>query len=133
MTRAEGIAKLLGEHGQFAYNPKVAAYVCDCGLMFFIPAEDAEGDDSLMWKFAKHQAAVVDAWLAGQGEPPEIRHVTLDNGETVLDEVVARDASVHLEAMADNAWWLGIESGGQLVHVNLTTKRAKIDGTAEVD
>jgi hypothetical protein len=124
MTRAEGIAKLLGDDF-FNY----------CGHTFdWDPAWDvSELHCPECLGRVTGLAAVVDAWLAGQGEPPEIRHVTLDNGETVLDEVMACNASVHLEAMADNAWWLGIESGGQLVHVNLTTRRAKINGTVEVD
>ena len=65
-------------------------------------------------------------------ETPEIRYATLNDGTVELDEVVARNANVHLEVMADNAWWLSIESGGQVVHVNFGTKRAKITGFAEV-
>ena len=64
---------------------------------------------------------------------PEIRYATLTNGETELDEVVATNAYVHLEAMDTNHWWLLVESGGQSVHVNFYTKRAKITGHAETD
>lgn len=63
---------------------------------------------------------------------PEVRYVELDNGETELDEVVATNASVHLEAMDDNHWWLSVTAGGETVHVNFYTKRAKISGHAEV-
>lgn len=86
-----------------------------------------------------HVAAVVlahleaDGWAKAASEAPEIRYAELVDGTTELDEVVARNAYVHLEAMSDNAWWLGIEAGGQMVHVNLWTKRAKITGRAEVD
>lgn len=62
---------------------------------------------------------------------PEVRYATLTSGEVELDEVVARNASVHLECMADNHWWMAITSGGKTVHVNLGTKRAKISATAE--
>jgi hypothetical protein len=64
---------------------------------------------------------------------PEVRYVDLITGENVLDEVVAQNASVHLEAMDDNHWWLGITAGGTTVHVNLYTKRAKIIAHAEVE
>ncbi len=46
---------------------------------------------------------------------PEIRR----NDDGTLDEVVARDAVVHLEQMDDDHWWMCIESGGESVHVNL--------------
>lgn len=67
------------------------------------------------------------------GRTPEVRYATLVNGETELDEVVARGASVHLEAMEDNHWWLAIEAGGQRWVVNLYTKRAKITAVAELE
>ena len=87
--------------------------------------------------FIEHQAAALSA--AGFGpvqpsEPPTVRHVDLITGETgVLDEVIARNADVHLEAMADNHWWLLVTAGGKSVHVNFGTKRAKISGHAEIE
>ena len=83
---------------------------------------------------AEHKATALSAAGFGPVEKaaaPEVRHVTLENGDAELDEVVARNATVHLEAMADNHWWLLVESGGQSVHVNFYTKRAKIRGHAE--
>jgi len=71
--------------------------------------------------------------LVADAKAPEIRYATLTSGETELDEVVATNATVHLEAMDDNHWWLLVESGGETVHVNFYTKRAKISGHAEVD
>jgi hypothetical protein len=71
--------------------------------------------------------------LVADAKAPEVRYATLTTGETELDEVVARNASVHLEAMDDNHWWLLVESGGKSVHVNFYTKRAKISGHAEED
>ncbi|MBT2594748.1 hypothetical protein [Arthrobacter sp. ISL-72] len=80
--------------------------------------------------------AVIDALREGTGvtsaEPPEVRYVDTDTEKEVLDEVVARNASVHLEAMDDNHWWMSITSGGEMIHVNLYTKRAKITAHAEV-
>jgi hypothetical protein len=65
---------------------------------------------------------------------PIVRHTDLTTGEKdVLDEVVAHNAYVHLEVMADNHWWMIITAGGTSVHVNLYTRRAKITGTAELD
>ena len=53
---------------------------------------------------------------------PEVRL----NADGTLDEVVAFGAYVHLEQMSAGDWWLGIESGGHLIHVNLGTKRGAI-------
>ena len=68
-----------------------------------------------------------------EAKVPEVRYATLTNGDTELDEVVASNAYVHLEAMDDNHWWLLVTAGGQSVHVNFYTKRAKISGHAEVE
>ena len=59
---------------------------------------------------------------------PEIRN----NGNGSLDEIVARDAYVHLEQMGHNCWWLAIESGGQRVHVWFNA-RGKITARVEVE
>jgi hypothetical protein len=53
--------------------------------------------------------------------------------EEELDEVIATNASVHLEQMDDNAWWLSIRAGGQTVTVNLVTKRAPISAHVEIE
>ena len=83
---------------------------------------------------ALEAAAPLIAAKALEGAAPEVRYVDLTTGEKdVLDEVVARNAYVHLEAMDDNHWWMIITSGGQSVHVNLYTKRAKITAHAEVE
>lgn len=66
---------------------------------------------------------VVEA-VQGSGKPPEVRYVDLTTGEKhVLDEVVAFNATFHLEAMDSNHWWMAITSGGKTVHVNLYTAR----------
>jgi hypothetical protein len=50
--------------------------------------------------------------------PPEVRL----NPDGTLDEIVASGASVHLEQMAGNKWWLEVEAGGKRVSVWLTAK-----------
>jgi hypothetical protein len=100
-----------------------------------IIAEAARTSDAAHWP----EAAEIALTAAGFGPvkaaaAPEIRYVDLTTGEkNVLDEVVAFNATVHLEAMDSNHWWMAITSGGETVHVNLYTKRAKIIAHAEVD
>lgn len=62
-----------------------------------------------------------------KAKPPEIR----PNEDVALDEMVAFGAYVHLEQMGETAWWMAVESGGQLVHVWFHA-RSKITATAEV-
>ena len=45
-----------------------------------------------------------------QGELPE--------GKPALDEIVASGAVVHLEQMAHDYWWMGLEAGGKRLHLN---------------
>jgi hypothetical protein len=89
-----------------------------------------EAYDYMAWLIARvHE---LEAKL--EGKPPIIREVTMiGKDEPELDEVIAQNASVHLEAMADNHWWMLIQAGGKDVHVNLSTKRAKISAFAEED
>lgn len=49
---------------------------------------------------------------------PEVRL----NDDKTLDEVVAKDASFHLEQMDRDHWWLEVESGGKGVSVWLVSK-----------
>lgn len=51
-------------------------------------------------------------------QPPEIRR----NGDGTLDEVVASGCDFHLEQLGNGDWWMSITSGGQCVHVNLSTR-----------
>src|SRR5690625_1710253 len=48
-----------------------------------------------------------------------IRYATLDDGTVELDEVVASNATVHLEKMDTASWWLGIGVNGEHLAVNL--------------
>lgn len=60
--------------------------------------------------------------------PIEIRR----NRDGSLDEVVAQNVFVHLEQMADNAWWMGVSTpdNAHLVHVNFYSQRV-IEAEAE--
>lgn len=134
MSAADKLAQVLAEHQSFTHAVERNVWVTRCECYEELPTPGIEyAYDAL----AAHQAAVVlahltaEGWAQGEAAPPEIRYATLTDGKTELDEVVARNAYVHLEAMADNAWWLSVESGGQMVHVNFGTKRAKITGIAE--
>jgi hypothetical protein len=40
----------------------------------------------------------------------------LPDGRPALDEIVARNAQVHLEQMARDQWWVGLEAGGKYFH-----------------
>ena len=98
---------------------------------FWSRVEDLEAEDR---DYALMEARAALEAAARTAEPPIVRHVDLTTGETdELDEVVARNAYVHLEAMADNHWWLLVTAGGKSVHVNFYTKRAKISGHAEIE
>lgn len=48
-----------------------------------------------------------------------IRYATLNDGTVELDEVVASNATVHLEKMDTASWWLGIGVNGEHLAVNL--------------
>ena len=55
------------------------------------------------------------------------------NDDGTLDEIVATGASVHLEQMGGNHWWMSIEAGSRCVHVNLTTAKATIRAECDDD
>ena len=42
----------------------------------------------------------------------------LPDGRPALDEIVASGANVHLEQMAHDHWWMGLEAGGKYFHLN---------------
>jgi hypothetical protein len=53
------------------------------------------------------------------GSSIEIRtRGVLPDGRPALDEIVASNASIHLEHMNHDAWWMGIEAGGKYFHLN---------------
>lgn len=52
------------------------------------------------------------------------RNVNGNGARVCLDEIVARDATVHLEDLGQ-AWMLIIESGGAIAHFNLPKRETK--------
>jgi len=50
----------------------------------------------------------------------------LPDGEPALDEIVARGASVHLEQMAHDHWWMGLEAGGKHFHLNFGVQDGRL-------
>lgn len=52
----------------------------------------------------------------------------LADGRPALDEIVATGAAIHLEQMAHDHWWMGIESGGKYFHLNIAVR----DGALKV-
>ena len=53
------------------------------------------------------------------GSSVEIRtQGELPDRSPALDEVVASGATVHLEQMSHDHWWMGLEAGGKYFHLN---------------
>ena len=50
----------------------------------------------------------------------------LPDGKPALDEIVARGASVHLEQMAHDHWWMGLEAGGKHFHLNFGVQGGRL-------
>lgn len=120
----KSMAEVLSEHEVVDIDVLDGVRHCACGLAFQNEGHVNHQDDALTAAgFGPVKAA----------EAPEVRYVDTTTEKDVLDEVVARDAYVHLEAMDNNHWWLLVTSGGKSVHVNFYTKRAKISGHAEVE
>ena len=50
----------------------------------------------------------------------------LEDGRPALDEVVATGASLHLEQMDHDQWWMGIQAGGKDVHLWFTLEDGRL-------
>jgi hypothetical protein len=50
----------------------------------------------------------------------------LADGRPALDEIVANGATVHLEQMSHEHWWMGIEGGGKYFHLNFGVNEGKL-------
>ena len=50
----------------------------------------------------------------------------LPDGRPALDEVVARDAVVHLEQIAHDYWWMGLDAGGKYFHLNFGVQGGRL-------
>ena len=61
------------------------------------------------------------------GSSVEIRtQGELADGRPALDEIVADGASIHLEQMSHDQWWMGIEAGGKHFHLNFYLKDGRL-------
>jgi hypothetical protein len=50
----------------------------------------------------------------------------LRDGRPALDEIVANGASVHLEQMSHDHWWMGLEAGGKDLHLNFGVQNGRL-------
>ncbi len=61
------------------------------------------------------------------GSSVEIRtQGELADGRPALDEIVANRASIHLEQMSHDQWWMGIEAGGRYFHLNFYIRDGRL-------
>ena len=70
-------------------------------------------DDNMKWE--KDGSSVE---IRTQGELPD--------GRPALDEVVASGATVHLEQMSHDHWWMGLEAGGKYFHLNFGVQDGRL-------
>jgi hypothetical protein len=62
-----------------------------------------------------------------EGSSLEIRtQGQLPDGRPALDEIVASGASVHLEQLAHDHWWMGLEAGGKYFHLNFGVQEGRL-------
>jgi len=50
----------------------------------------------------------------------------LPDGRPALDEIVASGASVHLEQMSHDHWWMGLEAAGKYFHLNFGVQDGRL-------
>jgi len=50
----------------------------------------------------------------------------LSDGRPALDEIVAEGATIHLEQMNHDAWWMGINAGGKHFHLNFGIRDGRL-------
>ena len=77
--------------------------------------------------------AILEAALGERAMPDAQTLEIRRNDDGTLDEIVATGASVHLEQMGGNHWWMLIEAGSRCVHVNITTAKATIRAECDDD
>jgi hypothetical protein len=51
----------------------------------------------------------------------------LADGRPALDEVLAEGATIHLEQMSHDSWWMGIEAGGKYFHLNFALANGRLE------
>ena len=65
-------------------------------------------------------------------ERPDYQILRYD--EQGLDEVLVNHCSVHIERMTTTEFWIGItRPDGKMLHVNIGTKRARVDAMVQED
>jgi hypothetical protein len=73
---------------------------------------DGEQND-LIWKA---DSSSVEIRFQGQ----------LEDGRPALDEIVGYGASLHLEQMDHDQWWMGIQAGGKDFHLWFTVEDGRL-------
>src|SRR5665213_1159501 len=62
-----------------------------------------------------------------EGSSVEIRtQGELPDGRPAHDEIVADGATVHLEQMSHDHWWMGLEAGGKYLHLNFGVQDGRL-------
>jgi hypothetical protein len=67
------------------------------------------------------------------GTEPIIRYADLIDGTTVLDEVIATNASIHLEKMNQAQWWMALHIGEREWHINLGAQNPRAKDYAFIE
>lgn len=57
----------------------------------------------------------------------------IQRDDDLLDEFVLSNCTVHLEAMSDNEWWIGIDKGDRHWAINLGAKNPRAGAYAFVE
>jgi len=61
------------------------------------------------------------------GSAAEIRtQGELPDGRPALDEFLAEGASIHLEQMSHDQWWMGVEAAGKSFHLWFVLQAGKL-------
>lgn len=53
--------------------------------------------------------------------------ITIRDPDGDLDEIIAHQANVHIERMAEDDWWIGLDAGGKRYMLSFTTPLAPIN------
>jgi len=60
---------------------------------------------------------------------PVIRYAEMPGGPE-FDEFIAKGADIHIEAMGDAQWWIGVKVGDRMWHINVGAKSPRAKGYA---
>ena len=78
-------------------------------------------DGIMLWK--KNESSIE---IRTQGELADGLPANALSTLAPLDEIVANGASVHLEQMAHDSWWMGIEAGGKYFHLGFALNDGRL-------